>query len=102
MARLALLALLILRTTLVIVSRTKKTSIHIAILITSMDEEDWHLDDQDRHEQPPQQELTITITATTPQFIPQNYSNNGRLDSADKQTSSTMGLKFTTTPSPSS
>ena len=71
MARLVLLALF---TALVIISLSNKA---IKTSLLSMHGDDWNLDEQDRQEQRRQEPAAV-------QFTPRDYSNTGRLDSADK------------------
>ena len=71
MARLVLLALF---TALVIISISNK-AINKSLL--SMHGDDWNLDEQNRQEQRRQEPAAVQVT-------PRDYSNTGRLDSADK------------------
>ena len=70
--RMARLALLALSSTLVIISISNKA---INISLSSMHGYDWNLDEHDRQEQQ---------RPAAARFIPQVYSDTGRLDSADK------------------
>jgi len=72
MARLVLLALF---TALVIIVSIRNKAIKTSLL--SMHGDDWNLDEQDRQEQRRQEPAAV-------QFTPRDYSNTGRLDSADK------------------